>query len=136
MYNPKDVALTVADEAGAASGTPLPRLTSAAFEDGNTGDVTTYFIGSHVPAKRAGNPDQTLALNGVLDWADAGQTMLRNARYSNDTIYLTETYPGGRTVEYETKVMAAPHSMTADGDWVENAFTLSIISIDHTDPST
>lgn len=136
MYNPKDVVLTVASEAGASSGTPLPRLTAAAFEDGNTGDVTTYFLGSHTPIRRAGDPDQSLSLDGVLEWADAGQTMLREARDSGDTVYLTETYPDGAAVEYEAKVTEAPHSMSADGDWVENAFTLSVISIDRTAPTT
>jgi hypothetical protein len=135
MYDPKDVSLTVSATAGGTGGTPLPRLTAASFEDGNTGDVTTYFLGSHTPAKRAGSPDQSLSLDGVLDWADAGQTMLRDARKSGDTVYVTETYPDGAKVEYEAKVTAAPHSMSADGDWVENAYTLSVISVTETAPT-
>lgn len=135
-YTPKSVTLAVSTTAGGGSSTPLLDMISYNLEDGNTGDVTTWTFGRATPHRRAGDPDQSYSLDGLLNWSDPGQTLLRTARDSGTTIYLTETYPDGAEVVYEAKVTEAPHSATADGDWVENAFSLAIIDVTRTAPST
>lgn len=131
-YDPKDVELAVGAASPAA--TPLLDMVGYAFEDGNAGDITTWTFGRATPHRRAGSPEQSYSLDGLLNWEDPGQVLLRTHRDSGDTIFLLETYPDGATVEYSGKVTEAPHNASADGDWVENAFTIAIEGVTRTAP--
>lgn len=134
-YDPQDVELWVAKEGlnattGAPTGAPgtwqpLYEITSYDAGAGTEGEVRTPVFGRATDHVRAGRQTQDYTLNGLLNWDDVGQTILRDAYNGvGGRTWFRRVYPDSHRVTQEVKVTEAPDSADSDGDWVENAFSL------------
>lgn len=128
-YDPEDIHLYVAaTEAGPY--TELFEMTSQSLSAGSDSTVRTHTFGRSTPHVKAGDHTSSYSLSGLLNWDDAGQTILRDAYEDKTAVWFRRVFGDPpttvglhRTTE-KCMVTEAPDSADADGDWVENGFTL------------